>query len=67
MRQAAEAISPRCRWRRSTRASTACVRDGHFELMEVEVIEPYLFLPGAGEAPIARYVDAVTACVRERS
>ena len=39
------------------------VRDGHFELMEVEVIEPYLFFPGS-EAAVARYVDAVTACVR---
>jgi glutathione synthase/RimK-type ligase-like ATP-grasp enzyme len=43
------------------------VRDGRFELMEVEVIEPYLFLPGAGDAAVARYVDAVIACVRGRS
>ena len=42
-------------------------RDGHFELMEVEVIEPYLFFPGSGEAAVARYVEAVKACVRGRS
>lgn len=33
-------------------------RDVRFELMEVEVIEPYLFLPGSPGA-IDRYVDAV--------
>ena len=33
-------------------------RDGQFELMEVEVIEPYLFLPGSPGA-VDRYVDAV--------
>ena len=37
-------------------------RDGRFELMEVEVIEPYLFLPGAPEGAVDRYV----AAVRER-
>jgi hypothetical protein len=42
-------------------------RDGHFELMEVEVIEPYLFFPGSGEAAVERYVQAVKACVRGRS
>jgi len=38
-------------------------RDGQFELMEVEVIEPYLFLPGSPGA-IDRYVAAVAAVVR---
>jgi len=33
-------------------------RDGRFELMEVEVIEPYLFLPGSPGA-IDRYVAAI--------
>ena len=37
-------------------------RDGRFELMEVEVIEPYLFLPGSPGA-IERYVDAVRRIV----
>lgn len=37
-------------------------RDGRFELMEVEVIEPYLFLPGSPGA-IDRYVDAVRRIV----
>jgi len=33
-------------------------RDGRFELMEVEVIEPYLFFPGSPGA-IDRFVAAV--------
>jgi glutathione synthase/RimK-type ligase-like ATP-grasp enzyme len=41
------------------------VRDGEFELMEVEVIEPYLFLPGAPGA-VDRYVTAVAAIARDR-
>jgi glutathione synthase/RimK-type ligase-like ATP-grasp enzyme len=36
------------------------VRAGEFELMEVEVIEPYLFFPGS-PAAIDRYVAAVRA------
>lgn len=36
-------------------------RGGRFELMEVEVIEPYLFLPGAPESAVDRYVGAVRA------
>jgi glutathione synthase/RimK-type ligase-like ATP-grasp enzyme len=35
-------------------------RDGRFELMEVEVIEPYLFLPGSPGA-VDRYVAAIRA------
>ena len=38
-------------------------RDGRFELMEVEVIEPYLFFPGSPGA-VARYVTAVAAVAR---
>ncbi len=38
-------------------------RDGRFELMEVEVIEPYLFFPGSAGA-IDRYIDAVAAAAR---
>lgn len=37
-------------------------RSGRFELMEVEVIEPYLFFPGSPGA-IDRYVAAVAAVV----
>ncbi len=39
-------------------------RDGHFELMEVEVIEPYLFFPGSPDAAIDKYVAAVRAVAR---
>ncbi|HEY2748354.1 MAG TPA: hypothetical protein VGL86_27210 [Polyangia bacterium] len=39
-------------------------RDGHFELMEVEVIEPYLYFPGAPDAAIDKYVAAVCAVAR---
>ena len=35
-------------------------RDGRFELMEVEVIEPYLFFPGSPRA-VDRYVSAIRA------
>ena len=38
-------------------------RAGRFELMEVEVIEPYLFFPGSDGA-VERYVAAVAALVR---
>jgi glutathione synthase/RimK-type ligase-like ATP-grasp enzyme len=40
-------------------------RDGQFALMEVEVIEPYLFFPGS-EGAIDRYVDAVVRAARAR-
>lgn len=38
-------------------------RDGRFELMEVEVIEPYLFCPGSPGA-MERYVAAVASALR---
>ena len=39
-------------------------REGHFELMEVEVIEPYLFFPGSPERAVDQYVAAVRAVAR---